>query len=68
MLTKKITWKNNTIFFHPKFELNLILDILTKPNAFITHSSVILTLKGIGYIYLNPIMEAFNNLDENKKL
>ena len=30
----------------------VFLDILTKPNAIITHSSVILTMKGMTYIYM----------------
>ena len=44
------------------------IDILIKPNAFIAHSSVILTLTEIiyTYIYLISIMEALNNLGEKK--
>ena len=38
--------------------------MLTKPNAFITNSSVCNSYAGISYMYLIPIMEASNNFDE----
>ena len=42
----------------------VFLDILTKLNAFITYSPVILTLAGISQII--PTMEASNHLGEKK--
>ena len=76
MFTGKITYlqkkkhgKNVTIFstqiVAPKIGTEFVfLDILTKPNALITHSSVTLSQKGIIYICLTCIKEVFNNFGE----
>ena len=64
ILAKKKHGKTFTIFLHPKFELIFF----GHPNAFVNHSPLIFTIKGIHefYIFLTPMKEAFNNMGEKK--
>ena len=61
ILAKKQHGKTFTIFFHPNCCTQnsnwiCLLDILAKPNAFITHSLVILTRTEISYTYILYIL------------
>ena len=78
MVTRKINYlqKNNmenlSRFFSnqivvPKIRTVFVyLNILIKPSTCITRFTVILILSELSYIYLSPMMKAFNNLGEKK--